>query len=523
MPFQWLRGLNPVYFALPAVAVALLWLGRSSYRYSLELTRRAEARAREDNQALGRKVIERVEDLIIHADKTLFNLVNLDSPKEFVRLWTNLVRVSPAIEMAAVLDGQRNLIEPLITKEKKDKALRFERLFRQRILPDLELADLTPDAHRHLHKAYDGQYYLLSYTRRQVGDRTYYVIIKSSVDYLVGEVFKAEFSALRPRKKIEVVDDSGRRVYGEAVGASPDFEAKFPTTLYEWTLRMAPRETELLGAKARKRYLTDSFLIGLALSVAIAGVVALVYAHRNERRLGALKSEFVANVSHELKTPLSLIRMFGEMIATGRVRGPDVAREYGDIITRESERLSRLIDNVLDFSRMERGKEAFQFTFGDLREVVERSLDVYRYRLEQEKVPLRTEIDGDLPPVRLDENAMTLVVLNLIENAVRYGVRGEDTDEIAVRLEHTHGHVRLSVEDRGFGIPVAEQKHIFERFYRARADRSRSARGNGIGLSLVKHITEAHGGRTWVESTPGVGSKFLVELPVVTVDEEKTS
>lgn len=522
---EWLRRLSPAYLALPPVIFALLWLGRSSYHYSQELTRRAEERERKDNEALGRKAIDRVEDLIIHADQTLFNLVNLDDPEQFKQLWKNLVYVSPAIEAAVVLDEAREIKQSFTKEKKKDKAARYEKLFREKILTDRDLAleGLPPDEHRHLHKEYDGKYYLLSYTRRDdAGGHAYYVLLKSSIDYIVGEVFKQEFAALRPRKKIEVIDEQGRRVYGEPVGERPDFEAKFPTTLYLWTLRMAPREAALLGASARRSFLTDSVLLGLALSVAFAGVVALVYAHRNERRLGALKSEFIANVSHELKTPLSLIRMFGEMIATGRVRGADVAREYGDIITRESERLSHLIDNVLDFARIERGKEVFEFAVGDLREVVERGLDVYRHRLEREKVRLCTEVAGDLPPVRMDENAMTLVLLNLVENAVRYGVRGREGEEIGVRLDAVDGHVRLSVRDHGPGVPPDEQKRIFERFYRARADRARPSRGSGIGLSLVKHIAEAHGGHVRVESAVGAGSTFTVELPVARAPEEST-
>ena len=478
---KWLRGLSPVYLTLPAVAIALLWLGRLSYRYSHEFARRVEEREREDLEALGQKAIDRVENLIIDADRTLFSLVNLDSQREFAQLWTNLVRVSPALEVAVVLDDQRKIVH-FLSKEKKDAARRFEQLFSKRILPDLELEDLRTWEHRHLHKEYDGRYYLVSYTRRESMGRTFYVAIKTNVDYLVGEIFREEFVPLRPHKRVAVVDEQGRRVYGETVAQGTNtFEAKFPTTLYLWTLRMEPRAAGVLGAEARKRRVADVVLIGLSLAVAAAGLFGLAYAVRNERRLSEMKGEFIANVSHELKTPLSLIRMFGELIATGRVRGPDVAREYGEIITRESERLSRLIDNVLDFSRMERGRDVFEFSVGDLREVVERGLDVYRYRLEREKVRLATEIGEDLPPVRMDENAMTLVLLNLVENAIRYGVR-EIGDEIAVRLACQDGHVRLSVADRGPGIR-SMSKRVFERFYRARR-RTQPIRV-GISLSLV--------------------------------------
>jgi len=235
---------------------------------------------------------------------------------------------------------------------------------------------------------------------------------------------------------------------------------------------------------------------------------------RAERRGAQLRSDFIANVSHELKTPLSLIRMFGELLATGKYKGAEMGREYAGIITREAERLSHLIDNVLDFARLERGKASYHFAEGHLEEVVERALDVFRHRLEKEKLRLRTEIESNLPPVRMDEGAMTLVLLNLVDNAVKYA---GDGGEVSVRLRRVPGAVALSIADRGSGIAHDEQRRIFERFYRAENARARNVRGSGIGLALVKHIAEAHGGRVEVESAPGRGSTFTVYIPVAPI------
>ena len=157
--------------------------------------------------------------------------------------------------------------------------------------------------------------------------------------------------------------------------------------------------------------------------------------------------------------------MFGELLATGKHKGEAMAREYAGIITRESERLSHLIDNVLDFARLERGKASYDFAEGHLDEVVERALDVFRHRLEKEKLRLRTEIEANLPAVRMDEDAMTLVLLNLVDNAVKYA---GDGGEVSVRLRRVPGAVALSIADRGPGIAPDEQRRIFERFYRAR-------------------------------------------------------
>jgi two-component system phosphate regulon sensor histidine kinase PhoR len=268
--------------------------------------------------------------------------------------------------------------------------------------------------------------------------------------------------------------------------------------------------------ESRKRFV-DFVLIAVSALTLFVGVGVLTYAVRHERRANDLKSDFIANVSHELKTPLSLIRMFGELLATGRTKGADSAKEYAEIITRESERLSRLIDNVLDFARIERGKVAYDFKLGDLAEVLSRGLDVYRYRLDREGMKLVVEIEPDLPSVRLDENAMTLVLLNLVDNAVKYAAEGK---ELVVSLRRRADRVLLAVADKGPGVNVEERERIFERFYRAKAARNRPVRGSGIGLSLVKHIAEAHGGGIDVESELGKGSTFTVWLPVATETEE---
>jgi two-component system phosphate regulon sensor histidine kinase PhoR len=252
----------------------------------------------------------------------------------------------------------------------------------------------------------------------------------------------------------------------------------------------------------------------------LVGVGLLTMAVRAERQANRLKSDFIANVSHELKTPLSLIRMFGEMLATGRTRTEANAKEYAQIITRESERLSRLIDNVLDFARIERGKAAYDFAVGDLAEVLHRSLDVYRYRIEREKMEMHLDVAEDLPPVKIDESAITLVVMNLVDNALKYAADGK---ELWVSLKREGEDVVLAVRDSGPGIPADEQARVFDRFYRGRDTRGRPVRGSGIGLSLVRHIAQAHGGDVTLTSEPGRGSTFIVRLPVAAQEPAEAS
>ena len=353
----------------------------------------------------------------------------------------------------------------------------------------------------------DGHDFLISYIKReQQGPdgmvRRYVVVLKVNLEYLERKFFPEVFSKLQGRVEFAVVNDRNQVVFGQQPRAAAEFlySAYFPTTLYLWRLEMAPPEAARLSAEARARRVSETTLVILMVATILVGLSFLIYAIIKEQRANQLKSDFISNVSHELKTPLSLIRMFGELIALGKLKSPEKGKEYAEIITREAERLSRLIDNVLDFARIERGKAAYDFQPGDLGEVVARSVDVYRHR---EGVKLTVTIDEEIPLTLIDENAMTLVLLNLLDNAVKYG---GDRPEIGVtlRCQAQEEALRLEVSDRGPGIPRDEQRRIFDRFYRARAARTRNTRGSGIGLSLVKHIAESHGGGSrWTARSGG--------------------
>jgi two-component system phosphate regulon sensor histidine kinase PhoR len=281
----------------------------------------------------------------------------------------------------------------------------------------------------------------------------------------------------------------------------------FADTLSSWKLRVGPRDP--LPAPRR----TAGFVqIALALFVIVAALAVVVLAVRRERRVSQMKSEFISNVSHELKTPLSIISMFGELLAMGRVKSPEQGREYADIIRRESVRLSRLIDSVLDFAKIERGVDVYEFAEGqDLREVVERALEISRHRLERAEMTLDAVLDPDLPLVTMDGNALTLAVLNLVDNALKYAADGK---HLGVRLRAVGDKVELEITDRGPGVPEDEREEVFERFYRSRTVRLKPIRGSGIGLALVKHIAEAHDGDVEVSAGPGgVGACFRLWIP----------
>jgi two-component system phosphate regulon sensor histidine kinase PhoR len=267
-------------------------------------------------------------------------------------------------------------------------------------------------------------------------------------------------------------------------------------------VQVSPSASDELTARVQNRATLELVLVALSCAVIVVGVAAILFAAERERRLSALKSEFVANVSHELKTPLALVRMFGEMLQSGRVAGDAKRQEYLDIIVSESERLSSLIENVLDFARVERGRQAYEFTEGSVADAVTKAVNVYRHRAEHEGLELAVEVDPSLPNVRIDERAIQLAVINLIDNALKYA---PGSGVVTVRAARENGSIVIRVVDRGPGVPSDERERIFERFVRGSATRAgsdRPVRGSGIGLALVKHIAQSHGGSAWVEGAP---------------------
>jgi two-component system phosphate regulon sensor histidine kinase PhoR len=323
---------------------------------------------------------------------------------------------------------------------------------------------------------------------------------------------------------VNVVDEGGRIVFGPPL-RSGEFTVgvRFPTTLYGWRLQVSPSASDELTARVRNRALLELVMVVLSCVVIVLGVATILLAAAKERRASALKSEFVANVSHELKTPLALVRMFSEMLHSGRVASEAKRQQYLDIIMTESERLSSLIENVLDFARVERGRQAYELAEGDVGEAVSRAVNVYRHRAESEGIGLVAEIEPGLPSARIDDRAIQLAVINLIDNALKYA---PGTGTVTVRAGLENGAIVVRVVDRGPGVPVEERERIFERFVRGSTARSqgdasrgevRRVRGSGIGLALVKHIAESHGGRAWVDGmSPNAppGASFAISIPV---------
>ncbi|MFN7938842.1 MAG: ATP-binding protein [Bryobacteraceae bacterium] len=250
--------------------------------------------------------------------------------------------------------------------------------------------------------------------------------------------------------------------------------------------------------------------LGLVAMVAVLGGYLLFRDVKRETHLAEMRSQFVSSVSHELKTPLTAIRMFAENLQS-RPEAAPMQSEYLDIIVNESERLSRLVDNVLDLSKIERGSKSYQLRPVALDEIVRTAARAVDYPLAQNGFRLKVEAEGGIGPVRADADALKQAILNLLINAMKYSGASR---EIGLRLSAGSHEARIEVSDQGIGIAAEEQRRIFERFYRVQSAENKLVSGAGLGLALVQHIAEAHGGRVEVESAPGKGSAFAILLPL---------
>ena len=252
----------------------------------------------------------------------------------------------------------------------------------------------------------------------------------------------------------------------------------------------------------------------LALATLLIAMWVLVRVVRRDMALAEMKANFVADVSHELKTPLALIRLFGETLQAGRVTSEQKRQEYYEIITRESTRLANLINNILDFARIEAGCKEYSLEPTNIADVVRETYEAYQTQLEHNGFEHHLTIAPTLPPVDADRDAIARVLINLTNNAIKYS-RDERYLAIDVGQDIRRGRrgVLISVHDRGIGIRPEDRAHLVDGFFRAADRRVREQGGAGLGLALVKHIVDSHRGSLDVESRLVKGSTFRIFLP----------
>jgi signal transduction histidine kinase len=286
--------------------------------------------------------------------------------------------------------------------------------------------------------------------------------------------------------------------------------SELPAPLQDFRLEAVPRGKDPVALASRRNRVVYGVLLGLFYLTLAGGVVYTGRVLYREARLSRLKTDFVSLVSHELRTPLTSIRMFIETLALGRVRDPKETQEVLDLLTKETERLSQMIERVLDWARLESGRASYDREQTTVDGLVDAALSAFRAQRLDAKLELKTEVEPGLPLIQVDKEAMAGALLNLLQNAFKY--TGPDK-RISVRARKERAGVGIQVEDNGIGIAPKDRKKIFERFYRVDSLLSRTTEGSGLGLSISKRIVEAHGGHISVTSSLGQGSCFTLHLP----------
>ncbi len=265
---------------------------------------------------------------------------------------------------------------------------------------------------------------------------------------------------------------------------------------------------QLVSERNKSNIVLIVILAGVMILAALFGFKSI----KKEIELAQIKNDFVSNVSHELRTPLALINMFAETLSLGRVKTEEKKIEYYGIIQQETERLSKIVNKILNFSKIEAGKWKYNFAKIDLNEVVKKVYDVYKFHLSSNGVEFILESAESELKILADAEAVSEAIINLIDNAVKYG---GDSKKVIVKTGVQNKNTFVEVRDFGVGITQEDQKRIFEKFFRVSTKEVHNTKGTGLGLTLVKHIAEANNGEVSLKSEIGKGSSFMLSFPLL--------
>jgi signal transduction histidine kinase len=329
----------------------------------------------------------------------------------------------------------------------------------------------------------------------------------------LGSLVRVE-PALAEDVVVALLDEQSRPVAKSRANFVADWKRPFVSRdigdlLPHWKVGVYLANPNSLQTSASALRLVLGSLIGLLVVAIAIGGWLIVADLKRQLMLARQKTDFVSNVSHELKTPLTSIRMFSELLAEGRVQEPERQKHFLSIITAETARLTRLINNVLDFAKLERGEKKYQFESVDVAALARETCEIYRAHLEGTGFTLQCGLPTQALPVQADRDALAQVLVNLLSNAEKYG----DKRQIDLAVERNGNSATVRVMDRGAGVPTGCEEKIFEQFFRAHDSLSSGIQGSGLGLTLARQIARAHGGDVTYSRREGGGSCFTLRLP----------
>ncbi|MFC2161053.1 ATP-binding protein [Acidobacteriota bacterium] len=284
-----------------------------------------------------------------------------------------------------------------------------------------------------------------------------------------------------------------------------------PVTSLPGTLHatISDNDTDASGYIGRRNLVLLGFAV--LILVLLAGSYFIMRSINRERAVAELQSEFISAVSHEFRTPLTSLRHLSDMLSKGRISTEELRQESYDVLVNESERLQNLVESLLDFSRIEAGAFRYQYEILDPVKLITKLVADFQEKAKAQDYHFELEHDGEYPPIRADNEAISLAIRNLLDNAIKYSPHCRT---VWIKMAQEQSHLAIQVRDQGVGIPVPEQKEIFKRFVRGSGSRATNIKGTGIGLAMANHIIEAHNGEIRLESVPGEGSTFTVLIPL---------
>jgi len=502
-------------FVSVGVVLPLLVLTYMQYRSLAELQNKTKG-AFKDNLRQGFTYVEQQmkQRLAEVAAQTLnpigsLNVSSRGAAEELDKYFANVKRSHPEIEDIFVLGYPGE-------QQKTDAATKARLQF---LFEKARMAQNFVDADRKY--LFEGRYLFYALPNLATGEQSGFAGVLLTERFIVADLIAGSITktvnkfhgntAESSDVAITVSDENQRVLFSNVATENANlFASNLDRPFSNWKVAVGLKTTNL-DELARDSFLHSAGLTLLVIVFLFCGIALAIRATDREARLAQAKSNFVSNVSHELKTPLSLLSLFSEILELGRVNSEEKKTEYYRIIRHESLRLNKMIDNILDFSKIEAGRKRYDFAHSDMAEVIENVLASYRYQIANSGFDVQTNIQPDLPPVLIDRDAMAQAISNLVDNAIKYS--GEKK-QLSIKTETLGSDLSIEVADRGIGIPRTEQAKVFEKFYRVGNGLVHDVKGSGLGLSLVKHIIEAHKGTISVESDVGKGSRFTIRLPL---------